>query len=166
MWRTDERVVLDRPGSVADGGDLGGDLDHGVAEAVELAQRFRFGRFDHQGPGDRERHRGGVEAVVDQPLGDVLGGDADRLLDRPDVHDALVRHQPTRSGVEDRVVLGQPSGHVVGAEDRAVGGGAQAIGAHHGDVHPRDRQDAGRSVRCGGDGTHRLGRVPRSGCSG
>ena len=39
----------------------------------------------------------------------------------------------------------QPAGEVVGAQDRHLRGLAQAVAAHHGDVGPRDGQDAGRS---------------------
>jgi hypothetical protein len=35
-----------------------------------------------------------VEAVVDEALGDVLGGDAAALLDLADVDDALVGDEP------------------------------------------------------------------------
>src|SRR3546814_1756534 len=55
---------LDRPDLLADG-------DHGVAEAVELDLALALGRLDHQRAGDREAHGRGVEAEVDQPLGDV-----------------------------------------------------------------------------------------------
>ena len=43
-------------------------------------------------PATGKRHRRRVEAVVDQPLGDVLDRDAGGLLERPQVEDALVRH--------------------------------------------------------------------------
>ena len=68
------------------------------------ARSSRLGRLDHQRAGHRERHRRRVEAVVDQPLGDVVDGDAGRLGDRPQVEDALVRDQAAAAGVEHRVV--------------------------------------------------------------
>jgi hypothetical protein len=74
--------------------DLGADGDHRVDEAVELALVLALGRLDHQRAGDREAHRRGVEAEVDQPLGDVVVGDAGGLGQRPDVEDALVRDEP------------------------------------------------------------------------
>ena len=50
-----------------------------VDEAVELGEVLALGRLDHQRAGDRERHRRRVEAVVDEPLGDVVDGHARRL---------------------------------------------------------------------------------------
>ena len=70
------------------------DRDHRVAEPVELAEVLGLGRLDHQRAGHRERHRRRVEAVVDQPLGDVVDADAGRLGDAAQVEDALVRDQP------------------------------------------------------------------------
>ena len=84
--------------------DLGPDGDHRVAEPVELGQVLGLGRLDHQRAGHREAHRRGVEAVVDEPLGHVVDGDAGRLRDRPQVEDALVGDQPAPPGVEHRVV--------------------------------------------------------------
>ena len=72
------------------------DGDHRLAEAVELGQRLALGRLDHQRAGHREAHRRRVEAVVDQPLGDVVDGDAGRLGDRPQVEDALVGDEAVR----------------------------------------------------------------------
>ena len=87
-------LVVERPVAGGDPVDLGADRDHGVAEAVELAQRLALGRLDHQRAGDREAHRRRVEAVVDQALGDVVDGDAGRLGDRAQVEDALVGDAP------------------------------------------------------------------------
>ena len=71
-----------------DRSDLVADRDQRITESIDLGQRFALGRFDHQRSGDRPRHRRCVEAVVDQPFGDVLGvGD---LLVVADVDDALV----------------------------------------------------------------------------
>ena len=77
--------------------DLVADRDHRVAEPVELGEVLRLGRLDHQRARHRERHRRRVEAVVDQPLGDVVGGDAGGLRDRAQVEDALVRHDARRA---------------------------------------------------------------------
>ena len=68
-----QRVVVgghDRPEPTCV--DLAADRDHRVAEPVELGQVLALGRLDHQRAGHRERHRRRVEAVVDQPLGDVV----------------------------------------------------------------------------------------------
>ena len=112
--------------------------------------RFALGRFDHQRAGDREAQRRRVEAEIDQPLGHVLGADAGGVLERAQVEDALVRDQPVAAGVQGRVVRCQALGDVVGVEQGDLGRLAQALLAHQGDVHPRDRQDAGAAV-AGGD---------------
>ena len=75
-----------------------------VDEAVELGLRFAFGRLDHQRPGDREAHRRRVEAVVHEPLGDIVDGDLRRFLHRPQIEDAFVRDEPARPGIEHRIV--------------------------------------------------------------
>jgi hypothetical protein len=76
----------------------------GVAEAVELGEVLALGRLDHQRAGHREAHRRRVEAVVDQPLGDVVDGDAGGAGDLAQVDDALVRDQAAAAGVEHREV--------------------------------------------------------------
>ena len=98
-------LVVERPLAVGDAVDLAADGDHRVAEAVELGERLALGRLDHQRAGDGEAHRRGVEAVVHQPLGDVVDGDAGRLGDRPQVDDALVADAALGARVEDGEVL-------------------------------------------------------------
>ena len=73
-----------------------------VAEAVELLLGLAFGGLDHQRAGHRKGDRRRMEAVVDDPLGDVLDLDAGRSFEGPGVDDALVRHQPVLPGVEQR----------------------------------------------------------------
>src|SRR3546814_3098048 len=63
------------------------------------------------------------------------------------------------AGVERRVVRFEPFGDVVGVEQRNLGGAAQAVGAHQGDVHPADRQDARAAVGGGGDHADRRSRA-------
>ena len=77
-----------------DVGDLGAHGDHGFAEAVEFGFGFGLGGLDHQGAGYGEGHGGGVEAVVDEALGDVFDGDAGGLLEGAGVEDALVGARP------------------------------------------------------------------------
>ena len=67
-------------------------------------------------PATGKRHRRRVEAVVDQPLGDVVDADAGLLGQRAQVEDALVRDPVVVSAVEHREVLAEPLGHVVGGE--------------------------------------------------
>ncbi|ENO93134.1 putative metal-dependent RNase [Thauera sp. 28] len=143
MGGVPQRVVLGRPDAGLDLADLVADRDHRGCEALEFIEAFGLGRLDH----DRTRHREGhgrrVEAVVHQALGDVDLGDAGRGLDRPDVEDAFMRDAALAAGVEHRVVVLEALGEVVGVEDRYLGRALEALSAHHRDVHPRDRQDAG-----------------------
>ena len=148
-----ERVVVPGPGAALDLRDLGADRDHRGDEAVELDERLALGGLDHQRAGHRKAQRRRVEAVVDEPLGDVLGADAGAVLQPAQVEDAFVRHAAAlelRVGarIEHRVVVGQPGGDVVRAQDRHLGGRAQGVGTHHAAVHPADRQHAGVAQRC------------------
>ncbi len=131
-----QRTVLDAPLPRHDAVDLGSDRDHRLDEPVDLAQALALGGFDHQGSGDRERHRRRVEAVVDQPLGDIVDGDSALLGDLAQVEDALVRHQPGIAGVEHREVGVQPVGDVVRGQDRRLRGLGEALRAHQPDVGP------------------------------
>ena len=87
-----------------------------------------------------------MEAEVDQALGHVVHGHAAAVLERAQVEDALVGHQAAGAAVEHRIVLFQPAGDVVGAEDGDLGGAGQTGAAHHLQVHPGDRQDAGAAI--------------------
>jgi hypothetical protein len=122
------------------------DLDHRLTEAVQLGQRLALGRLDHQRAGHGERQRRRVEAVVHQPLGDVLGRRRRRVLQRARVDDALVGDAAVGAFVEHRVVRLQPLGHVVGVQDRDLRR-RSAPAAHHGDVGVGDGQDAGAAPR-------------------
>ena len=77
-----------------------------------------------------------MKAEVDQPLGDIFLGDAAGLLDRTDVDDALVSHVAVAAGVQDRVVILEPVGDVVGIEDGDLGCLNQSGAAHQGDISP------------------------------
>ena len=69
---------------VGSGSGFLGNRAHGVHEVIALLPGFRFGGLNHHGAGDDEREgRGvGVEAVVDQALGDVHGAHAILFLPR------------------------------------------------------------------------------------
>ena len=88
-----------------------------------------------------------MEAIVDEPLGDVFDLDARRRLERAGVENALVSHEPVLPGVQQLHGAGEPPGHVVGVEDRNFGGVRESRPAHHADVHPRDREDRGAAPR-------------------
>ncbi len=68
------------------------------------ASGFGLGGLDHEGTGYGEAHGGGVEAVVDETLGEVVDGDADGGLERAGVEDALVGYATVVVLVEDGVV--------------------------------------------------------------
>ena len=136
-----QRVVVRRPQAHADLVDLLPDGDHGVTEAIQLGEVLALGGLDHERAGDRERHGRRVQAVVGEPLGDVIHGDAGGLGHRAQVEDALVGDEPIGSGVEEREMRVQPARDVVGGGDRGQGGQAQAIGTHHPHKRPRDRQN-------------------------
>ena len=57
------------------------------------------------------------------------------------------------AGVEDRIGIAEPVGHVVGVEDRQRSGPLESVRAHERDVGPRDRQDARRAERGSRDGS-------------
>jgi len=118
------------------------DGEHGVTEAVELGEGFAFGRLDHEGAGDRPAHRGSVESKIHEALGDVLDFDAGTLLPLTQIEDAFVRDAAGFSFVEDREMLTETNSHVVGIEDRDGGGVTQGARPHHGDIHPRNDEDA------------------------
>ena len=56
------------------------------------------------------------------------------------MRDAAAFEPRNLAAVVDVVGIGQPGGHVVGRQDRHFGGGGQAVGPHHADIHPADRQ--------------------------
>ena len=88
-----------------------------------------------------------MKAVVDQALRHVVDRDLARLLNGPQVENAFMRDQATISRVEHRVVRRKPPGEVISREDRRLGRRFQTVGAHHCDIHPRNRQDPGTAVR-------------------
>ena len=166
MRRVAQRRVFHREAAGLDVGDLAPDRDHRLAETVDLGQRLGLGRLDHQRAGHREAHRRRVEAVVDQALGDVVDADANRILERARVNDALVRHAPAVVLVQHREVRIEAHGNVIGVQDRDLGRALQALGAHHQDVGVADRQDRGRAEGRSRHRAHRRAaavefRVPR-----
>ena len=117
-WRSGR--VLHGEVAVGDLVDFLADGDHRVDEPVDLGQVLGLGGLHHQRARDRERQGGGVETVIDQALGHILGGHTGLGGQLAQVQDALVRHQPALTGVEDREVLVQPGRDVVRREQRAT----------------------------------------------
>ena len=137
-----EGVVVFGEFALFDGADLFADGDHGVTKAIEFGFGFAFGGFDHQRSGDRPRHGGCVETVVHEAFCDIDGFDIGADLEGAQIDDKLVSHEILVATEEDVVVLFEAFGHVVGVEDRHLRGLFEAVAAHHGDVHPRDGEDA------------------------
>ncbi len=90
-----------------------------------------------------------MEAVIHEALGEVFDGDG---LEAAQVEDALVGDEAGRALVENRIVLGEAAGDVVGVEDGELRGFGQSRRSHGGDVHPGNREDARAAPRRGGDG--------------
>mmetsp|Transcript_91931 Transcript_91931/g.281295 ORF Transcript_91931/g.281295 Transcript_91931/m.281295 type:complete len:932 (-) Transcript_91931:353-3148(-) len=135
-------VVLRGPGAILDLPDLLADRDHRIAETVQLGPVLGLRGLDHEGVRHRPRHRRRVEAVVLEPLGDVLLGDAALPPDVGEVHDELVGALVVGVGGAHREVGGQARLHVVGVEDGVPGRVGNALGAQHRAEHPRDDRDA------------------------
>jgi len=84
-----------------------------------------------------------VESEIHEALGDVLDFDAGTLLPLTQIEDAFVRDAAGFSFVENREMLAEAGGNVVGIEDRDSGGVTQGSRPHHGDIHPGNDEDAG-----------------------
>ena len=91
-----------------------------------------------------------MEAIIHQALGHVFHLDAGAFA-WTKIENAFVRDQAVPTLEEDRKMRVETFGYVVGVEDRDLRCFRQAIGSHHPDVHPRDRQYADAAVRGGGD---------------
>ena len=105
--------------------DLLADLNHRIAEAIELALVLALRRLDHQRARHRKRHGRRVEAIVDQPLGDVHlldAGGLERRAGRRSVRARRVRS----AGVQHRIVRLETRLDVVRVQDRDLGGARSA----------------------------------------
>ncbi|MNP48457.1 hypothetical protein D3C76_1425800 [compost metagenome] len=58
-----------------------------------------------------------MEAVIDQALGHVFDADTAAVLERAQIENALVGHQPVLAGIQHRIVLLQAPGNVVGTQN-------------------------------------------------
>ena len=58
-----------------------------------------------------------------------------------------------RAAVEDGIIFGESFGEIVGIKQCDFGTAGKASSANHGEVHPRDDENTGTSVRGRGDWT-------------
>ena len=134
------------------GGHFAVNANHGFDEAVKLGLAFGFGGFYHEGIVHREAHGGGVEAVVHEALGHIVHREMALAEHDGGVEDALVGHQTALARVQGREVVLQTLGDVVGVEDGHLGGEFEPLVAHHGQPHPGDGAESGRTVLGRGNG--------------
>src|SRR5204863_6160164 len=99
----------------------------------------------------RKRDRGGMEAVIDESLGDVLDVDTGRSFEPSGVEDALVRYEAVLAGVQQFVLAAilQSLRNVVGAEDGDFRRHCETIMSHHRDVGPRNGKNRRTAPRGG-----------------
>ncbi len=101
-----------------------------------------------------------MEAVVGEALGDIFGSDPGGLGHGAEIEDHLVGHPAALPGVEHREVRIEATSHVVGGQDRDLGGATETFRSHEPEVGIGDHQDAGRAERGARDRAH-PGRRPR-----
>ena len=147
--------------------DLFGDGEHRVGEGVERLLALGLRGLDHQRAADHQRKvdRRRVEAVVQQPLGNVQGLDA-AVVERAVREDALVQARLALGQVIGRL---QPRAQIVGVQNRHARGAAQPVASHAQDVgigphqhaevagegpHAADRRGCCRAPRIAGAAAH------------
>ncbi|CSC85072.1 Uncharacterised protein [Vibrio cholerae] len=81
-----------------------------------------------------------MEAVVHQALRNIFFANPGFFFQRTDIDDALVCHSTIRTTVKNWVVRTQTLHHIVGIQNRELGGFSQTFCTHHRNVGPRDRQ--------------------------
>ena len=140
-----QRIILFRPFAALDFQHFLFDLFQGGDEAVEFGFAFALGRLNHQRTGNGEGNRRRVEAVVHQAFGDVGFGDAAFGFKRTQIDDTFVRDAAVFACIQDRIVFAQTFGDVVGIEQCPACRLLHALFAHHGQVHPSNRQDGRRT---------------------
>ena len=141
--------------------NLSANLNHRLAEAIELRLVLTLGRLDHESAGHRERHRRRVEAVIHQAFRDIHLFDSG-ALEGPQVEDQLVSDASICPRIQHRIVRFESRLDVVGVEDRIPRRVGCSLRSEHTDVPVRDEQDtcaAPRRSRDSGDallatGTH------------
>ena len=141
-----------------------GDAEQRLGEGVERFFALGFGRLDHDRFGHRQREvdRRGVEAVVEQPLGEVHRRDAALGLELRAAGDELVHAAiALRHGQE---VL-HAAEQVVGVEHRVLADAPQAVRAVRADVAVGPQQHADVAEE-GADAADGLGAVVVEASSG
>ena len=152
MRRVLEQIALPILFSVGDCLHLGVNGNHRIAETIELVFRFALGRFDHHRPANRPRNGRRVEAVIHQTLCHIFDFNA-CASPLAQVDDALVRDETMLALEKNGKVRIEPFSDVISVENRHLGRAFQPGGAHHADVHPGDRQNAGAAPGRRGDRT-------------
>ena len=142
-----------------DGANLFANCNQRIAETIEFRLGFALCGLNHQGAGNWPRHRGRVESVIHHALGDVIDLQSRGFVEGTEIKNELVRAQAMLVAVEHAVVRLEFRGHVVGVENRNLGGATHSVGTHHRDVHPRDDQNRRAAVRRGRDRTDRVDNV-------
>ncbi len=135
--------------------DFRADPDQRIAETVQLALILAFGGFHHDRIVHREGHRGRVEIIIHQALGDVFRLDAVSLEFRQ-VENHFMGDAPPGAGIEHLVIGAQSRRDVIGIEDGVTRCIAQACTAHQFDIGVGDEQDTGAAI---GRGAHRRNRL-------
>src|SRR3546814_1756508 len=62
-----------------------------------------------------------MEAIVDQPFGDIVDRHPGLILQRAQIDDALMRHAAVGAAIEHRIMILQTGGDIVGAQYRDFG---------------------------------------------
>ena len=94
-----------------------------------------------------------MEAIVHQAFGDVGFSDAAFGFKRTQIDDTFVRDAAVFACIQNRIVFAQAFGNVVGIEQCPACRLLHALFAHHGQVHPGNRQDGRRTICCGSHGS-------------
>jgi hypothetical protein len=143
-----EQIALPILFSIGDCLHLGVNGDHRIAETIELVFRFALGRLDHHRPANRPRNGRRVKAVIHQTLCHIFDFNA-CASPLAQVDNAFVRDEAMLALEKNGKVRIEPFSDVISVENRHLARAFQPGGAHHANVHPRDRQNAGAAPgRC------------------
>ena len=100
-----------------------------------------------------------MKPEVHQALGNVHDLDPGSLLEGTRIENKLVSHESVFAGIEYGEVFLHALGHIVGVQDRDLGGFRQPLRSHERDVDPGNCQDARTAV---GRGRNRSDGVPQA----